>query len=87
VHIAHGFNQLRQVAPAQPQLVAALLRVLRMLIVHVERAGRKQHVPELRRQLELLLEAVETQPGPHPRDVARMRARGDGSGDPAEQTN
>jgi hypothetical protein len=59
-YIAHGFDQLRQAAPPQLQVVAALLRVLRMLVDHVQRIGRTQHVPALRRQLQLLLRSLPT---------------------------
>lgn len=44
-YIAHGFDQLRQVAPAQPMVAAAILRVLRMLAGHVEEAGRRSIFP------------------------------------------
>jgi hypothetical protein len=85
-YIAHGFDQLRQAAPAQPQVVAALLRVLRMLIDHVERAGRTEHVPVLRRQMRLLLEAAEGTPGLHSDDLDRLALMADGSTDPADHT-
>ncbi|MGY1602472.1 DUF2254 domain-containing protein [Geodermatophilus sp. SYSU D00815] len=73
-YVAHGFDQLRQAAPAQPQVAAALLRVLRMLVGHVRAAGRPEHVPALRRQIELLLDAVRGAPGLHPADLARLEA-------------
>jgi uncharacterized membrane protein len=60
--IAHGFDQLRHAATAQPQVAAALLRVQRMLIAHVGTAGRPEHVPALRRQIDLLLDALRTTP-------------------------
>ncbi len=72
--IAHGFDQLRHAAPAQPQVAAALLRVARMLIAHVQAAGRSEHVPALRRQIDLLLEALRSTPGLHRADLARLEA-------------
>ncbi|MGY1680139.1 DUF2254 domain-containing protein [Geodermatophilus sp. SYSU D01176] len=73
-YVAHGVDQLRHAAPAQPQVAAALLRVLRMLIAHVETAGRPEHAPALRRQIDLLLHALRTTPGLHPADLARLEA-------------
>jgi uncharacterized membrane protein len=73
-YIAHGFDQLRHAAPTQPQVAAALLRVLRMLIVHVETAGRPEHVPALRRQIDLLLDALRGTTGLHPADLGRLEA-------------
>ncbi|MFC4554568.1 DUF2254 domain-containing protein [Georgenia faecalis] len=83
-YIAHAFDQLRQAAPPQPQVVAALLRVLRMLIAHVEQAGRPEHVPALRAQIDLLLDGVDAQSGLHPHDVARLHAMAADATDPAE---
>lgn len=64
--------------------MTALLRVLRMLITHVEQAGRPEHVPALRRQMRLLLDAVEAEPGLHPEDRERLRAMADEATDPAD---
>ncbi len=82
-YIQHGFDQLRQTSASQPQVVAALLRVLRMLIAHVQDAGRPQHVPALRRQIRLLLDAVNDEPGLHAEDKSRLHAIGVGD-DPAD---
>jgi uncharacterized membrane protein len=84
-YIEHGFDQLRQASVNQPHVVTALLRVLRMLIAHVQEADRPQHVPALQRQMELLLEAVEEQPGLHPADLDRLRAVAAGD-DPADRS-
>ncbi|SNX96978.1 Uncharacterized membrane protein [Geodermatophilus sabuli] len=84
-YVGHGFDQLRQAAPAQPQVAAALLRVLRMLIAHVEAAGRPEHVPALRRQIELLLDALRAAPGLHLADLARLEAIGTDA-DPADHS-
>jgi uncharacterized membrane protein len=86
-YLQHGFDQFRQTASSQPQVVAALLRVLRMLIQHVEQAGRTQHVPALRRQIRLLLDAVQAEPGLHPQDKARLQAIADDATDPADHSN
>lgn len=82
-YIAHGFDQLRQAAPGQPLVAATILRVVRMLIVHVEREGRAEHVPALREQIELLLDSLDRKADLHPRDLARLRAVGAGPTDPA----
>lgn len=81
-YIAHVFDQLRRAAPPQPQVVAALLRVLRMLVDHVQRIGRTEHVPALHRQLQLLLQLLPTTPGLHSDDVERLRVMADDSTDP-----
>lgn len=86
-YIAHGFDQLRQTAPTQPQVVAALLRALRMLITHVRAIGRPQHVPALRRQMELLLQTVEATPGLHQNDLNRLRSMTDDCTDPADHSD
>ncbi|TDC67703.1 DUF2254 domain-containing protein [Actinomadura sp. GC306] len=86
-YIQHGFDQLRQASPSQPHVVAALLRILRMLIQHVTDAGRPEHVPALRRQMRLLLEAVDEQPGLHPEDRERLRAIARDTTDPADHEN
>jgi uncharacterized membrane protein len=51
-YIAHAFDQLRQAAPAQSRVVAALLRVLRMLAVHADSCQRAELVPALRSQID-----------------------------------
>ncbi|WP_217636154.1 DUF2254 domain-containing protein [Geodermatophilus siccatus] len=84
-YIAHGFDQLRHAAPAQPQVAAALLRVLRMLIAHVQVAGRAEHVPALHRQIDLLLESLRTS-GLHPADLARLEAVATAA-DPADHSS
>lgn len=86
-YIAHGFDQLRQAAPPQPQVVAALLRVLRMLILEVKEVDRPEHLPALRRQARLLLESAQEQPGLHPDDLHRLRAVAQDATDPGDHTN
>lgn len=85
-YIAHGFDQLRQVAPSQPLVAATILRVLRMLVVHVEEQGRTEHIPALREQADLLLESLAKAPELHPRDLARLRAIAANSTDPANHS-
>jgi uncharacterized membrane protein len=85
-YVAHGFDQLRHAAPAQPQVAAGLLRVLRMLIAHVEQAGRREHVPALRRQIVLLLDALRAAPDLHPDDLGRLEAMATDAVDPADHS-
>lgn len=86
-YIAHGFDQLRHVAPTQPLVAATILRVVRMLILHVEQAGRTEHVPALREQIDLLLASLDQTPGLHPRDLARLHAVAADTTDPADHSN
>lgn len=84
-YVEHAFDQLRRAAPAEPQVAAALLRVLRMLVVHVEAAGFPERVPALRRQLQLLLDELEDAPL-HPADLAWLRAVSSDATDPADHS-
>jgi uncharacterized membrane protein len=83
-YVAHAFDQLRQAAPSQSQVVAALLRVLRMLVVHAQSSGHPELVPALRSQSERLLDLVESQSGLHPQDRDRLRAIAQEPTDPAD---
>jgi uncharacterized membrane protein len=85
-YVAHAFDQLRQAAPSQPQVAAALLRVLRMLIAHVEAHGAARHVPALRQQSELLLDALRDTRGLHPEDLARLEEMASDATDPADHS-
>jgi uncharacterized membrane protein len=85
-YIGHAFDQLRQAAPTQPAVTAALLRVLRMLIAYLEDLGRPEHVPALREQVTLVLEATAQEPTLHPRDIAKLRALADNRTDPADHS-
>jgi uncharacterized membrane protein len=85
-YVEHGFDQLRQAAPSQPQVAAALLRVLRMLITHVEHHGQHQYVPALRDQIDLLLGALRDTPELHPDDFARLKAMASDETDPADHS-
>ncbi|MEO6793661.1 MAG: DUF2254 domain-containing protein [Mycobacterium sp.] len=86
-YIAHGFDQLRHVAPGQPLVAATILRVLRMLVAHVTEEGRTEHLPALREQADLLLESLAKAPDLHPRDLARLRAIAANSTDPADHSH
>lgn len=86
-YIAHGFDQLRHVAPGQPLVAATILRVLRMLIFHVKQEGCTEHIPALREQIDLLLDALDTAPDLHPRDLARLRAIAADTTDPADHSH
>ncbi|MEB3048203.1 DUF2254 domain-containing protein [Mycolicibacter sp. MYC123] len=86
-YIAHGFDQLRQVAPGQPLVAATILRVLRMLIARVQEEDRNEYVPALREQADLLLESLAKTPDLHPRDLMRLRAIAANSTDPADHSN
>jgi uncharacterized membrane protein len=83
-YMDHAFDQLRQAAAPQTQVLAALLRVMRMLILHVELADRTQHVPALRDQLDMVLDACRDGAGLHPRDLQRLAALADDRTDPAD---
>jgi len=85
-YIEHGFDQLRQAAPSQPLVAAAMLRVLRMLITHVESHGLDQYVPALRDQIDLLLDALRDTPALHPDDLARLEAMASDETDPADHS-
>jgi uncharacterized membrane protein len=85
-YIAHAFDQLRQAAPAQSQVVAALVRVLRMLAVHADSSGRAELVPVLRSQIDRLLDGVEIDGGLHPEDLTRLQAIAHDPIDPADHS-
>jgi uncharacterized membrane protein len=83
-YLNHAFDQLREAAPAQPQVAAALLRTLRMLIHHVQDTGRPEHTEPLRLQLARLLEAIDAIPGLHPADRQYLHALSADETDPAD---
>ncbi len=85
-YIEHGLDQLRHAAPSQPLVAATLLRVLRMLVAHVEQAGRPEHVPALRRQVTLLLDALRAAPDLHTEDLRRLEAMATDAADPADHS-
>ncbi|MGE2714497.1 DUF2254 domain-containing protein [Mycolicibacterium litorale] len=83
-YIAHAFGQIRQTGTTQPHVVAALIRVLRMLISHAQNTDRPQYIPALRDQLRLLMDSVSAEPRLHPDDLARLQAISEAATDPAE---
>lgn len=85
-YIGHGFDQLRQAAPSQPLVAAAILRVLRMLVAHAKESGRPEHLPALREQTELLVDSLERAPDLHPRDLVRLKAIAADTTDPADHS-
>ncbi|KUI45419.1 hypothetical protein AU197_13865 [Mycobacterium sp. IS-1590] len=84
-YIAHAFDQIRQSSVGQPNVVATVLRVLRMLIEHARSVGRQEYIAPLRRQIGLLMDAMDAQPDLHPADLERLRAISqEAATDPAE---
>jgi len=84
--IEHAFDQLRQTSVDQPHVVGTILRVLRMLVVHVREEGRPELEGALTHQIRLLLEAVGGQPGLHPEDVQVLRDLSSDETDPADHS-
>ncbi|WP_197415996.1 DUF2254 domain-containing protein [Mycobacterium sp. GA-1199] len=82
-YVAHAFDQIRQSSVGQPNVVATVLRVLRMLIEHARSEGRGELIPALDRQIRLLMDAMAEQPGLHPADLERLEAISRNT-DPAE---
>jgi uncharacterized membrane protein len=85
-YIDHAFDQLRQHAGAQTQVLAALLRVLRMLIDHVRSVAAPQFEQPLRAQLELTLSAVRSNENLCASDRARLISIGRDPLDPADHS-
>jgi len=84
--VAHAFDQLRQTSVNQPYVAATLLRVLRMLIVHVQAEGCAERADALHRQVRLLLESLQELPGIHPEDLEHLRAVASDRTDPADHS-
>ncbi|QGU06034.1 hypothetical protein COCCU_00330 [Corynebacterium occultum] len=66
-------------------MIGTLLRVLRMLITHVEE-DKPELVPTLDRQRCLLLESLAHTPGIHPEDLRRLRSLASDDSDPADHS-
>ena len=84
--VEHAFDQLRQSGTDQPEVVATLLRVLRMLIAHAHDEGCEDRAPALERQMRLTLEAVAEQKGLHPEDLRRLQSLSSDDTDPADHS-
>ncbi|MGD7001633.1 DUF2254 domain-containing protein [Corynebacterium halotolerans] len=85
-YISHAFDQLRQKCLDQTEVTGTLLRVLRMLMDHVQDEDREHLVGPLQRQVRLLLESLREQPGLHPEDVERLYALVSEDTDPADHS-
>ncbi|WP_413451860.1 DUF2254 domain-containing protein [Georgenia phoenicis] len=85
-YVEHAFDQLRQTAVDQPHVVGTILRVLRMLVAHVREEGRPELAAPLERQMRLLLESVERQPGLHPEDLELLEDLRSDETDPADHS-
>lgn len=86
-YISHAFDQIRQKCLDQTEVAGTLLRVLRMLIDHVRDEGHEHFAPALQRQVRLLLESLQDQPGLHPEDVERLRSLTSEDTDPADHSH
>ncbi len=86
-YIEHAFDQVRQTCLTQPAVAAALLRVLRMLIAFVQEQGHPAHVGALRRQMQLLWEALQNEPTLHPEDLRRLGLITSNQTDPADHSH
>ena len=84
--VEHAFDQMRLSSLDQPEVVAMLLRVLRMLITHVHEEGCSERAPALERQIHLTLESVAAQPDLHSADLDRLRALSSDDTDPADHS-
>lgn len=83
-YLAHAFDQLRHLAPAQPQVAATMMRTLQMLQLQAEEAGNPRLSAAVGCQLRMLLEALDRQPGIHPADLERLHLISSTTTDPAE---
>ncbi len=86
-HINHAFDQIRHESTRQLHVATTFARVLRMLIEHVDNIGHPKYAPALQTQLQLLVDAMDAEPGIHPHDLNRFRAVAQASTDPAEHNS
>ncbi|EIV91481.1 DUF2254 domain-containing protein [Frankia sp. QA3] len=80
-YVGHAFDQLRHAGVGHPAVCVAMLRTLRLQIWVAERHGRHAVVPALRRQMDLLLDAVATAPGLTEADRDAVHAAADAATD------
>nr|WP_295652747.1 DUF2254 domain-containing protein [uncultured Dietzia sp.] len=85
-YVEHAFDQLRQASLNQTEVVAALLRVLRMLITHVNEEGHPERAGALEQQMRLLLEAAGDQTDLLPEDRQRIESLASDDTDPADHS-
>lgn len=85
-YVDHAFDQLRQSCLDQPEVASALLRVLRMLITHVNDNGHPERAAALHRQMNLLLESLRAHPGLNPEDLRRLESLSSDETDPADHS-
>ena len=82
----HAFDQLRQACLDQPEVAAALLRVLRMLITHVHEEGLPERAAALHRQMDLLLDSLRVHSSLNPEDLRRLESLSSDETDPADHS-
>jgi uncharacterized membrane protein len=85
-YVAHAFDQLRRACLDQPQVVAALLRVLRMLITHLRAEGYPERTTALRRQIHPVLEEMQDRSDLHHEDLRRLELLASDETDPADHS-
>lgn len=85
-YVDHAFDELRQAGAGQLRVVAALMRVLRMLIAHMEAEGHPEHIPTLQRQIRLLRESLSHRAEMHADDLRWLDALAADETDPADHS-
>ncbi|KUI31475.1 DUF2254 domain-containing protein [Mycobacterium sp. GA-2829] len=83
-YVGHAFDQLRFHGSREPEVAAALVRTLNMLIASAEDADMPARIPPLVAQHDLVLAAVERHEHWLPQERERLRAIADVRTDPAE---
>jgi uncharacterized membrane protein len=84
--VDHAVDGIRQAGTTQPMVMATLVRVLRMLMAHVEEHDRTEHLPHLRRHLDVVCECIARQDGTHPSDIERLLEIARSRADPADHS-
>lgn len=85
-YIAHAFDQLRHAAPRQPQVAAAMIRTLQMLIDFAGERGHEELLDPLNDQIRMLMDGLETVPELNEDDLRRLKDIAFNKTDPAEHT-
>lgn len=86
-YIAHAFDQLRHFATEQIQVATVMLRTLKMLEEQAEQEQRTHQVAALKRQTDLLLEALDRNADIHPADLQRLHQVTSTRSDPADHSH